>query len=606
VLAVAFGLGVAAIVPRARAADEDSARLYRERCAACHDQPKDRTPARDALRALKPEVIVEALTRGSMRVQGEALDESQRRALALYLSDQPFAAAALAEQAAPAVCSPKAGALALRDTDWNGWGLDLHNTRFQPRPGLDAADVPRLKVKWVYEYPGRSAYGQPTIVGGRVFVTSSFGRVSALDAATGCVLWSYEAARGVKSPVVVAALSPPAPARTMAFFGDESANVHAIDAETGAALWKTTIDTHVVARISGATRVFEGLLLVPVSSSEEVAAGQSVHYSCCTFRGSLVALDARSGRVVWRTYTIERKPEPFMVNSSGTQMFGPAGAAIWSSPTVDAKRRIVYAATGNAYTTVADVGSDAVHAWQVDTGKRLWVKQLTPDDAYLVSCQGRAGVGNCPAQAGPDVDFGSPPLLRTTADGRQLLIASQKSGVVYALDPERQGEVVWQAKLGTGGPLGGIEHGPAADATQVYAAVSDLYTPGGAPRPGLSALRIDDGQLVWHVPTPPASCTWGSARCARAQAAAVSAMPGVVFSGAFDGHIRAYDARSGAVVWDHDTGQTYTTVQGGKAHGGAIDMGGTTIADGVVYVNSGFGNWGAVGHVLIAFSVDGK
>jgi polyvinyl alcohol dehydrogenase (cytochrome) len=465
--------------------------------------------------------------------------------------------------------------------------------------------VPRLKVKWVHKYPGRSAYGQPTLVGGRVFVTSSTGRVSALDAASGCELWAYEAGQGVKSPIVVADLGPDAPARYAAFFGDEKAFAHAVDAETGKGLWKTQLDTHAVARVTGPSKYFEGRLYMPLSSVEEAAAGRDPRYPCCTFRGSVVSLDAKTGRVIWKTYSIENPPAPFKKNSAGTQMFGPAGGAIWSSPTIDRQRRLLYVATGNSYTDVEEEGSNAIQAWELDSGRRKWVTQATPKDSYLVSCnKGNAGVGNCPETAGPDHDFGSPPLLRTLPGGKQILVASQKSGTVYGIDPA-DGKILWQRQVGTGGPLGGVQHGPAADATHAYVAVSDVATRVN-PRPGLTALKLDDGTPLWHVPTPAAQCQWGAARCARAQAAAVTAIPGVVFSGAFDGHIRAYAAGSGEIIWQHDTGQSYTTVDGSAARGGTIDFGGTTVADGVVYVNSGYGLWGSVGHVLIAFSVDGK
>jgi polyvinyl alcohol dehydrogenase (cytochrome) len=595
-------LGMAAVV--AGAADtSDSSALYQQRCAACHEQAADRIPSRQTLRSLTPESITAAMSTGAMKPHAAGLDETQMRSLALYLSEKPFAAAS-ATSAASNVCTRPAGPFALKETDWNSWGRDLENTRFQPQPGLLAADVPRLKVKWVYKYPGRSAYGQPTLVGGRVFVTSSTGRVSALDAASGCELWAYEAGAGVKSPIVVAATNPGGQARHAAFFGDEKAFAHAVDAETGKPLWKTQLDAHTLARVTGPSNYFEGRLYVPLSSVEESAAGRDAHYPCCTFRGSVVALDANTGRVIWKAYAIEKPPAAFKKNSADTQMHGPAGAAIWSSPTIDRKRRLLYFATGNSYTDVEDEGSNSIQAVELDTGHRKWVTQATPKDSYLVYCnKGNAGAGNCPQTAGPDHDFGSPPLLRTLPNGKQILLASQKSGAVYGINPE-DGKIIWQRQVGTGSALGGVQHGPAADSTHAYVAVSDIAARVN-PRPGLTALRLEDGEPLWHMPTPAAKCQWGVARCARAQAAAVTAMPGVVFSGSLDGFIRAYAAHSGEIVWQHDTGQAYTTVDGSTASGGSIDFGGTTVADGVVYVNSGYGLWGSVGYVLIAFSVDG-
>ncbi len=593
-------LGVAAL-PATAADESDPAALYQQHCAACHEQTTDRTPSRDALRALPPEAITAALSTGVMKQQGSVFNATQIRSMALHLSSKPFSEGMAKGNA----CIQPAGPLVLKDTDWNSWGRDLENSRFQPQPGLSAADVPRLKVKWVHKYPGRSAYGQPTLVGGRVFVTSSTGRVSALDAGSGCELWAYEAGQGVKSPVVVATLGTDGPARHVAFFGDEKAFAHAVDAETGKPLWKTQLDSHALARVTGPSKYFEGRLYIPVSSIEISVAGRNPNYPCCSFRGSVLALDAKTGRVIWKTHSIATEPAAFKKNSLGNTMFGPAGASVWSSPTIDVKRRVVYVGSGNSYTDVEDIGSNAIHALDLDTGQRKWVVQATPKDSYLVGCnRGNAGVGNCPETIGPDHDFGSPPLLRTLPNGKQILIASQKSGTVYGMSPD-DGKILWRQQVGTGSALGGVEHGPAADASHVYVAVSDVAARVN-PRPGLTALKLETGEVLWHVPTPTAQCEWGPVRCFRAQAAAVTAMPGVVFSGGFDGHIRAYAAASGDIIWSHDTAQSHPVVGGGVAKGGSIDFGGTTIADGVVYVNSGYGLWGSIGHLLIAFTVDGK
>lgn len=580
------------------AAEQDAASLYQARCAFCHDKPVDRVPGRDTLKSLPADAIDKALTTGAMAPMAQGLSREQIRDIAAYLGAAPIATAAAG---VAITCTAPAGRYAIRDTDWNGWSRDLDSHRFQPRPGLSADEVPRLKVKWVHRYAGRSAYGQPTIVGGRVYLTSSTGRVSALDAKTGCELWGHEAGVGVKSAVMVADLGE---GRFAAIFGDESAFAHAIDAETGKPLWKTKLDPHALARVTGHAKVHAGRVYMPVSSVEISVAGRNPAYPCCSFQGSLVALDAKTGAILWKTHSLTKPPAPFKKNSAGTQMQGPAGASIWSAPTLDVKRNLVYVGTGNSYTDVEDLGSNAIQALDMATGARKWVTQATPRDAYLVGCsKALAGVGNCPEAPGPDHDFGSAPILQTLPDGKQLLVASQKSGMVYGLEPDT-GKIVWERRVGTGSALGGVEHDPAADGERVYVAVSDLIARPD-PRPGLNALNPATGEVLWHVPTPEAKCAWGVARCARAQPAAVTAMPGIVFSGSFDGHIRAYEAATGKIVWAHDTGQAYKAVDGAEARGGSIDFGGTTIADGTVYVNSGYGLWGHIGHVLIAFTVDG-
>lgn len=366
-LLLAPGLGTAA--------EEDAPGLYQARCAVCHDKPLDRMPSRDTLKALPADAIEKALTSGAMKAQAEGLSGAQIQALAAYLGTAPVVASS-----ASGSCTAPAGRFALRDTDWNGWSRDLVSHRFQPRPGLTAAQVPRLKVKWVHRYPGRSAYGQPSIVSGRVYVTSSTGRVSALDTRTGCELWGHEAGVGVKSTVVVADIGD---GRFAAIFGDESAFAHALDAETGKPLWKTRLDTHALARVTGHAKVHAGRVYMPVSSVEIAVAGRNPAYPCCTFQGSLVALDAKTGQVMWKTASLTRPPAPFKINSAGTQMQGPAGASIWSAPTLDLKRNLVYVGTGNSYTDVEDVGSNAIHALDMTTGVRKWVTQATPRDAYL-------------------------------------------------------------------------------------------------------------------------------------------------------------------------------------------------------------------------------
>ena len=589
------------------AAPQDAEAIYQQRCMDCHAKPAWRKPSRDEIASLSADVLVDVLTTGVMKAQAEGLSPVQVRALAVHLSRKPMVLDATLARPGASACKSRTPALAMKEGDWNGWGQDLANSRFQPQPGLSAADVPRLKLKWAHEYPGRYAHGQPTIVGSRVFVTSTTGRVSALDAASGCEIWAYEAGVGVDSAVVVADLGAGAPTRLVAFFGDLKAQAHAVDAETGRALWKTHLDEHPWARVTGAPVVFEGRVYLPVASSESSVASLAMppFYICCSFRGSVVALDGKTGLRLWKTHTIDR-PAALFKNAPGQERLGPAGAAVWSSPTLDAKRRLLYVGSGHLYSEVADVGGDAIHALELDTGRRAWVKQVTARDFHLDNCRPGSS-GNCPAELGPGWDFGSAPILHTLEGGRQVLLAGQKSGVLYAMDPDDQGRILWQRKLGFGGPMGGMHRGSAADGLQVYAAVSDLWR-ADSPRPGLTALKVATGEEVWHVPTPKVACSWFIGLCRRGQPAAVTVIPGVVFSGAVDGHLRAYAAETGAIVWEHDTAKPHPVVGGGHASGGSIDGGGATVAHGAVYVTSGHADTGLgkKGNLLLAFTVDGK
>src|SRR5499433_1333149 len=253
----------------------------------------------------------------------------------------------------------------------------------------------------------------------------------------------------VRAAVSVGPLPAGSKTKYAVYFGDEKSNVQALDADTGKLLWKTKVEDHFLSRITGAPVLYRNRIYAPVSSFEETA-GRDAKYECCTFRGSLVALDAYTGKILWKSFTVREEPKPFKKNSAGTQMFGPAGGAIWSAPTLDLKRKLIYVATGNSYTDVPTGHSDAIIAFDLETGKLKWVNQVTPKDNFLVGCR-QPGVGNCPADAGPDYDFGSSPILHTLPNKKQLILAGQKSSVIYALDPDRQGKVVWQVRLGAGG-----------------------------------------------------------------------------------------------------------------------------------------------------------
>ena len=587
---------------QSNAPDTASEQIYLEKCGTCHDKPTARVPPRAMIAARATEDVIESMTTGAMQQFANGLNPDQIRALAVFITGrQQFTSAQGKLSANP--CKSAPGPIRLNGPQWNGWGRDLENSRFQPQPGIKAEDVPRLKVKWAWTHPGPMATGQPIVVGDRLFITTEVGQLFSLDAQTGCTYWTISAGAGVRGATSVGALPSGSKAKFALYFGDQKSNVAAVDAETGALLWKTKVEDHPLSRITGSPVLYRDRLYVPVSSIEETT-GRDAKYECCKFRGSLVALDAYTGKVLWKSFTVQEEPRPFKRNSAGTQMFGPAGGAIWSAPTIDLKRRLIYVATGNSYTDVPTGHSDAIMAFEMDTGKLKWVNQVTPKDNFLVGCR-QPGVGNCPEDAGPDYDFGSSPILRTLANGKQLILAGQKSAVIYALDPDQQGQKLWQVRLGIGGALGGIEWGFAADEENVYVPNADVSGPGR--KPGITALRIATGEQIWQVPAPPPNCSWGTVRCNNSQSAAASLIPGVVFSGTTDGHLRAYAIRDGSVIWDYDTAQPTATVNGGLTKGGAVDGGGPAIANGVLYTNSGYGRIvGQPGNLLLAFTVDGK
>jgi polyvinyl alcohol dehydrogenase (cytochrome) len=444
-------------------------------------------------------------------------------------------------------------------------------------------------LKWAFAFAGdvvRSA--QPAIVGGRVFTGSATGAIYSLDAATGCIWWKYDAGTMVRTAVSIGT----AGGKTIAYFGDVRSTVHAVDAVTGAPLWKVKVEDHPSSRITGAPAFYDGRLYVPVSSIEEASA-MAPAYACCKFRGSIVALDGATGKQIWKSFSVVDPPKQL------EKGWGPAGAAIWSAPTIDTKKKVLYAATGNSYTSVSINTSDAILAFDLASGGLLWSSQVQPKDNFTMACGGRGG--NCPAEPGPDYDFGTSPILRDLPGGKRILVCGQKSGVLWGLDPDDRGKVLWQTRVGQGSALGGIEWGHTADPENAYVAVSDLIVKTGRPG-GLHAVKLTTGEKIWSADPPELHCTAGAKGCNSAQSAAISSIPGVVFSGSIDGHFRAYSAKTGEILWDFNTARDYETVNGVAGKGGSLDSAGPVVADGMVFTNSGYGMWqGLPGNVLLAF-----
>jgi polyvinyl alcohol dehydrogenase (cytochrome) len=589
---------------------QDGAALYARRCASCHDNgAASRAPARDVIGALTADRIVGALETGTMRVQGETMSPDERRAVAGYLSTaRPEAAPTPGE--APRCTTPARPATG--SGDWAAWGVTLANDRFQRTPGLTAEQAPSLRLKWAFGFEGEiAAAANPTIVGDRVYVGSSQGRVFAIGLGDGCLAWTFKADGGVRAAVSVGPAKPGA-ARASAFVADLRATVYSLDAATGALQWKRKLDDHRAARISGSPVLYDGRLYVPVSSGEEGVGAQAA-YECCTFRGSVVALDAATGEPAWQTYLIREIAVVQGKNARGTPIWGPSGAAVWSAPTIDPETRSLYVGTGDSYSEPAAPTSDAIVALDLDSGAMKWVTQVTAGDAFNMAC-GSTDTTNCPEKGGPDHDFGQSPILLTLGNGRRVLVAGQKSGIVHAFDPDQQGKRLWDRPVGRGGELGGIEWGSASDGRNMYVPLSDitfkeptLRGRGGLDAKaggGLFAIRVADGSIAWTA--RPDGCG-DRPSCSPALSAPSAVIPGAVFAGSIDGHFRAFSTSDGRVVWDFDAARDFATVNGVAARGGSFDVGGPAIASGVVVTTSGYGTWGGVrGNVLLAFSVDGK
>jgi polyvinyl alcohol dehydrogenase (cytochrome) len=544
-----------------------------------------------------------------MRYQGLALSGEERRAIAEYLTGRklraPLSSNTIGNCARrPAPGDPGASPL------WNGWGPTIDNTHFQPaeQARLTAEQVPRLHLKWAFGFPDTtSAWAQPTIAGGRLYVGSQNGTVYALDAASGCVVWTFAAQAGVRSSISIGRRTGPGLARRSAsgaeaayaaYFSDQKGFVYALDAATGRQLWSRKVDEHPLVRLTGSPALYQDRLYVPTSSYEE--GGKPPGYSCCTFRGSIVALDARDGGVIWKSYTIAEEPRLLRAYADGTELRGPSGGAIWSAPTIDVKRGALYVGVGNTYSGRAQPTTDAVLALDLKTGAMRWARQMAPSTPDVFGCT--PGDVNCGERAGPDFDFGASPVLARLPGGHDLVIAGQKSGVVYALDPDKKGEQVWHYRAGGGSGLGGIQWGIAADSARVYIPVAEIYSPTPG---GLHSVELATGVRAWYAPPEAPVCGKPSRACSSAQFSAVTAIPGVVFSPSNDGEVRGYSTKDGHVVWRFDTNREFPTINGLRAKGGSMNGPAPVVAGGMLYVSSGYGVFGLrPGNVLLAFGID--
>jgi polyvinyl alcohol dehydrogenase (cytochrome) len=583
---------------------ENGIAVFQTQCVSCHGNTNvERAPSPNAIREMPPERIYAALTTGVMKDQGDKLSDQDKRGVAEFMSGRPLGSAQQGDaknmpnpcRNNPALSDPSRGPA------WNGWGADLSNSRFQPAQsaGLTAAQVPRLKLKWAFGFPsGVSANAQPAIASERVFVGSDNGYVYSLDAQTGCVYWSFENGSIVRNAITIGPVTGQGSTRYAVYFGDGKANVFALDAQNGKLLWKTRVDDHFVARITAGSKLYNGKLFVPVSSSEEFRSGNP-DYPCCTSRGSVVALDANTGKQLWKAWVIPDEPKPYKKMANGVTLYKPAGGAVWNSPTIDPVRNAIYFGTGDATTAPAPKTTDGIMAVNINTGEFLWAYQATENDVFMGGCNGPVKSEACPTPMGPDMDIGNSPILKTLPDGKRVVIGGTKGGDVFGVDPDNNGALLFRVNVG-GAPVGAnrggrgsIVWGGAVDDQHVY------YGAGGA---GVVALNPANGQQAWSFTAPPAVAGGRGS----ALGAAPTAIPGVIFEGASDGKLYAISTADGKQLWEFNTAQPFDTINKVPAHGGAISTSGAVAVGGMLFVGSGYAisSGASGGNVLLAFGVE--
>lgn len=585
--------------------DLDGATLYQKYCEACHGGSVAKAPQLTLLEIMSPQSILRAMQSGVMQTQAAGMSEMEQRVLAEHLAGQSLAAAEVAS--APLCSADNARFDFSAPPDVAGWGVDRGNQRFfdESVAGMTAADVDRLELKWAFAFPGAvRARSQPATAGGALYVGSQDGSLWALDQQTGCVRWQFTTVAEIRTGIVVEPWTAGEEREPSLFFGDLVGNVYAVNAVTGELVWRDRPNQHPSLTITAAPALHEGRLYVSLSSLEVTAAADP-HYACCTFRGGVAVYDAHSGKREFTSHTIAEEPAVVGRNAVGTARIAPSGSPVWNTAALDPGRGLMYVGTGENYSSPANHTSDAILALSMEDGRIVWSQQMTAGDAWNMGCETKGRI-NCPPEDGPDYDFGAATILVTTSEGRDLVLAGQKSGEVFALDPERGGEIVWRKQLGRGGIQGGVHFGMAVEGDTLYVPMSD-FDGGprwpGTPHPGMYAVDIPSGEVRWY--TPVEDVCGGREFCQPGYSAASSAIPGAVVAGAMDGVLRIYGRDSGKLLWSFDSARQFATLGGGTARGGSFGGGaGAVFKDGMMYINSGYGIYFHMpGNVLLAFGL---
>ncbi|HKH74154.1 MAG TPA: PQQ-binding-like beta-propeller repeat protein [Vicinamibacterales bacterium] len=576
------------------------AQLFQTTCANCHgaqglDVGGRTAPPLSTLNVLPPERIYQAITTGSMAVHAAAMPDKQKRDLTEFVARRPFLdveGTGTARMPNRCTTNPPLGDLATTPA-WNGWG-GTNNARFQTAAaaGLTARDVPKLTLKWAFGFPGGGvSSSQPTVALGRVFVASDNRAVYSIDARSGCAYWSFHAdSIGRFAPIIGPIAGYPGTRYAM-YFVTGPGNAYAVDAQDGKLLWRSEVKGF--HNVSASSTFHDGHLYIPLAGTETLS-GANPDYECCRSRGGVAALDANTGKLLWKVDSIREPIRRLGDNGGGRPLWGPSGASVWNAPTIDPKRRRIYVGTGNSYGPVAADTSDSILALDMNDGHIVWSHQEFKGDSFMVGCGPKNPPGgNCPETLGPDWDFGGASImLQALPNGRDVLVAAGKGGVAIALDPDANGSVLWRTTLYERQPpsaLGLVLFGGTADGARAY---FPLQQPGG----GLTAVRLDTGAIEWKARLDTDR---------RGQGGAASSIPGAVFTGGWDGILRAVDG-NGKVIWSFDTNGEFKTNNGVQARGGSLGPPGATIVNGMVYVVSGYigVQQGTPGNILLAFATD--
>lgn len=583
--------------------DVEAKQLFKQHCSTCHNLQADmRTPNQFQLAAYNPLVILKSLQSGKMQPQGAALSEQQKRTLVEGLTRKKIEHFVIAEAA---YCETrKAPVTNDSAVHWAGWGGNAAANGFNHSDHISPTDVQNLELSWSFAFPGTNqARSQPAVIGETLYVGSAEGAVYALNATSGCIYWRINTTSAVRGAIEVGKVNN----NTSIFFTARDTQTYAVNPASGEIIWQRAVRYESFSSVTGTPAYDDGKLFIPISSSE-LGPSRNPEYHCCTSSGGVVAVNANTGDGIWHM-RVTGKPAVEVGKNPTGKIFAPSGAPVWASPTIDHKRGLLYIGTGENYTRPTTHTSDAILALSLATGETVWSYQATANDAWHAGCQNMPDNPPCDAP-GPDLDFGMSPILATLKNGKDILLAGQKSAVVYAFDPDENGKLLWKTRVGKGSALGGIHWGMATDNQYVYvtnadrAAIINDVNPDEPMAPGTYALALESGKVIWSQASPQPICASNNFRCSNANSSAPSVLPGVVFSGDLKGLISAYATQTGELLWSYNTDQSFESVNRVPGKGGAIDGPGPTIANGMIYVNSGYGLFGQIaGNVLLAFKV---
>lgn len=598
-------------VQRVVTPEEDAAHpgkaIYDSSCSACHNNPEaTRAPGLASLRLMRRPSLEYTLTVGYMRTQAKGLSADERNKLMdwLTLGQADFTSWVAASKCKGASLNIPAAATTTAPT----WGVNLHNTRMQTaaETGLKKDDFAKMELAWSAAFPQTPTMrSQPVVVGDTLFVVASdAGRMYALDARTGCTKWQYENPGPLRSSISYGEIARGKP---VIVAGDATGSVVAVDALTGKAVWRTDVRLHEANRVTGTPVIYKGRVYAPLSATE-INHAVDESYECCKAQGAVIGLDLKTGAKVWTGRTME-EPRPTQKSRVGTQMWGPSGAPIWNTPAIDEKRNLLYVGTGEQNSIPFVETTDAIIAFDLATGERKWVFQATARDLWHYACPRGANCFGAETGVTVDHDFGGSVVIAKREDGRDILLSGQKSGAIWALDPDT-GKLVWTNRLSKGGANGGVHWGIATDGKRIFAPMNDSTKPSDEfPTAGvaLHALDIETGKIAWTARGAGDCSGDRKQRYANCDtrfgfSPAPLVVDGAVLQGSVDGILRVFDAETGAELWRYDTMRKYDTVNGVPGNGGAIDSSPYIAANGMLYVVSGYARFGeSPGNVLLAF-----